>query len=1372
MESRRPPDRMEALLEHRGWVRGVARALVRDDSTADDLEQETWLRAMDGEPPRSPKAWLGTVLRNLASNLRRGEGRRGAREGARPTPAAPPTPDELLERAEVVERVARAVRTLDEPYRTVVLLRYFEDLPPPEIAGRLGVPLETVRTRLRRALALLRERLDEGEERGRRRWAVVLLPLARTPDPVAPGGPAGGWSPAAAAGVLAMATNMKVAVGTAAALLLAAVAWRTLAPAGEGNLPAPAPDPGAVAVAPRPGTGGGEPAPAAPAAADGVAGVDDGPPGTETLRVLVRDAGGGPVAGARVSLHERPAASYPEDGAIFGATSPAQPPAPVATVVTDATGTCSLTGLRTGDRVLGVAAEGRARRWMAVVLRPGEPRETLVVDLDAACSVSGRVLAADGAPLAGVTVVAAGPSAWRTNSLGRATTTSDGKGRYALSDLEPGHTMLAVWQEPGRRQDVAWVSLPAVAEIDLRLPPLARVRGRVLDDGTGQPVAGAVVVAWLLPEEGARIAFARIETDGEGRFLLEGIPAGRLGNLNVRAAGYLPYPDGRGYSVERKVIRVSEGTTVEQEVRLLRGATLSGRVTDAAGAPVEGALVQAWQTAGQPGQGRADAKGRYRIDGLPPGAAVVLPHADGMYLPGSPARPVEALAAGEAPVSQVAMLVAGEEAVLDLVLAPGVSVEGRVVDGDGRPVEGAGVWVWPGGGVPVPSATDGSFRAVAAPGAGRVVEATAPGGRRGRSDKIVVPATGSLRDVEVILEAGGAVAGRVRRADGGSLRGARLRVVPRAPEPSNPWAWGGHVAAAPAATVGDDGSFAAEGLAPGPCTLAAWDGDCPEVVVTLGLLAPGEHREGIEVVLAPGAALAGRVQDGAGRAVAGAQVSVQTEESARRGIGVSVIAAVTDGSGAFRVERLPRDPHAVHVRAPGFRPASTGGMPGGEPVTVVLETADAIGGILVDEDTGAPLPGVGVMAVPAASPQDWSNSQAVSGADGRFLIAGLAAGMHRIRAGVNWPAHDYLQREVGPVAAGTRDLRIPLRRGLAIDGRVEGPDGGVPPGVGVQITTLRSALVDGGARTWRSTQARADGTFHVGGLDAADYDITVTDQASDEAAAFPRTIVTGVRAGTGDLAIRIPASLRIAGRVRLEGGGAPGVVEYQYLNSGGGVVTILKTKEDGTFRTGLVPEGAAQDLHFHPGGTLLNVSLRGVLPGRTDLDVVFREGGTIAGRVVDPDGNPVAAGVPVAGGGRGVTEEGGVFVLRGVGDRSYTVSAGGPPSAWAPTPAEGKFTAGATGIVIRVLPCAPLSGRVVRADGTPVAGLDVSVDTVDEGTGPGAFDWIATDAEGRFTARGFPPGTVRFKGLHPSRGDVDLGTAVAPATDLVLTLPE
>jgi RNA polymerase sigma factor (sigma-70 family) len=179
------PADLRALLSEREWLRGLARALASPGAEAEDLEQETWVAALRS-PPRRPgpvRGWLATILRRKASDSRRAAGRRAAREEAAARPEAFPAAAEAVARAETRRRVLEAVLSLEEPSRSTVILRWFEGLPPREIASRTGVPVETVRTRLKRALEVLRARLDEGHGGRRDAWAVALLEAAGEPEP-------------------------------------------------------------------------------------------------------------------------------------------------------------------------------------------------------------------------------------------------------------------------------------------------------------------------------------------------------------------------------------------------------------------------------------------------------------------------------------------------------------------------------------------------------------------------------------------------------------------------------------------------------------------------------------------------------------------------------------------------------------------------------------------------------------------------------------------------------------------------------------------------------------------------------------------------------------------------------------------------------------------------------------------------------------------------------------------------------------------------------------------------------------------------------------------------------------------------------------
>ncbi len=168
----------ETLLRHATFVRSVARKLVGDEHHADDVQQQTWLKALEHPPSGRLSSWLGTVTRNLALKLRRGERRRARRERtvARPEALSPePTP---AERDEVFGSLANALLRLPEPHRTVIFLRFYEAVPPREIARRLDIPLATVKSRLRRASELLRHELDREYRGDRQTWRLALLPMA------------------------------------------------------------------------------------------------------------------------------------------------------------------------------------------------------------------------------------------------------------------------------------------------------------------------------------------------------------------------------------------------------------------------------------------------------------------------------------------------------------------------------------------------------------------------------------------------------------------------------------------------------------------------------------------------------------------------------------------------------------------------------------------------------------------------------------------------------------------------------------------------------------------------------------------------------------------------------------------------------------------------------------------------------------------------------------------------------------------------------------------------------------------------------------------------------------------------------------------
>lgn len=151
---------IEELYRQHDFLRGLALDLIDDEHRAEDLVQRTLLLALQ-RPPSSPgalRAWLRTVVRNLAIDSIQSERQRRQRE-RRAARAEAVSDRDLPAVSERRRSVLRAVAALDEPYRTSIELYYLQELGTRDISTRLGVPVSTVKTRLCRGRERLRCRL-------------------------------------------------------------------------------------------------------------------------------------------------------------------------------------------------------------------------------------------------------------------------------------------------------------------------------------------------------------------------------------------------------------------------------------------------------------------------------------------------------------------------------------------------------------------------------------------------------------------------------------------------------------------------------------------------------------------------------------------------------------------------------------------------------------------------------------------------------------------------------------------------------------------------------------------------------------------------------------------------------------------------------------------------------------------------------------------------------------------------------------------------------------------------------------------------------------------------------------------------------------
>ncbi|HTF90490.1 MAG TPA: sigma-70 family RNA polymerase sigma factor, partial [Planctomycetota bacterium] len=162
-------------------IRRLARALVQDPHEAEDLAQDAWLRSLTHRPrsEESWPAWIAATLRNLARARWRSDRRRELREREVARPEVQLASNAALEGLDAFDSLVRAVRELDEPYRSAIVLRYLEDLTPREIAARTATPEKTIESRLSRGILKLRSKLDE-RDGGRGTWLAAVLPLTRS----------------------------------------------------------------------------------------------------------------------------------------------------------------------------------------------------------------------------------------------------------------------------------------------------------------------------------------------------------------------------------------------------------------------------------------------------------------------------------------------------------------------------------------------------------------------------------------------------------------------------------------------------------------------------------------------------------------------------------------------------------------------------------------------------------------------------------------------------------------------------------------------------------------------------------------------------------------------------------------------------------------------------------------------------------------------------------------------------------------------------------------------------------------------------------------------------------------------------------------
>ncbi len=329
--------------------------------------------------------------------------------------------------------------------------------------------------------------------------------------------------------------------------------------------------------------------------------------------------------------------------------------------------------------------------WLREV-KPVEPKFTHT--LEPARPVAGVVTDKEtGKPLPGVHVEMAPMRNNRYGGSQMVPARTDAAGRYRAAGAAGDSYWVAAYPDPGsgyipiQKRHQGWPAGTKVLEVNLALPKGRVIRGRVVEAGSGRPVAGASVMY----EPGPGNSLNRdgyqfpnpVWTDGDGHFALTALPG--AGVLAVEA----PTPDfisvsSTGHSTGGSLTSDPHGFArvdvpaekdndpPETRITLRRGVTLEARVVAPDGAPLD--MFMGWCVERRPNRFE---EGRFRLDGADPERTYRNFFLDAKRRQGA-----------------VADLKYDPKGPAVVQLQPTATAKGTMVDPKGRPLQGAQILLW------------------------------------------------------------------------------------------------------------------------------------------------------------------------------------------------------------------------------------------------------------------------------------------------------------------------------------------------------------------------------------------------------------------------------------------------------------------------------------------------------------------------------------------------------------------------------------------------------------------------------------------------------------------------------------------------------
>lgn len=595
------------LHQHATALRGLARDLLRCSHAAEDVTQATLHQALR-QPDLRPGplgGWLQRTLRNFVHQWRRSERRRAAREATLPAREPMAGAAEQLARRETLQAVTSAVLALDEPFQTAVFLRYFEDLPPRQIARQTGTNVATVKSRLARGLALLRARLDARPQTQQWRPALAFafaLPL-------------GGLFVPLSGATLLVSTSTKVLL--AATLVFAG----SMFVYGLGADPHPAAMASEASAGPAAVAAATTDSKADAAAAERIASTRAAEPEpwldhpfTQTLEVLVVDDTGLPVEGHTpviapqgCSWNEASAATGPDGRVVLTwrtreslvTIEMRAPNGGLRRVVLQH-------GRPTRVAMLGAPrfAEAGVALWLRTSMRAGERREVL-----SSLPILGRMLTNRGGQ-EGALRSGLHPFAIFGHATARAMPDQD--------PTEAAQSSVRLWSRALDERAVTGIAFhdPFTIAKEGAAEPAAgiapAIAGTVYTESGAEAKDTPVVLLGSSPQP-----LQRVVTDERGCFRFEGVVPG---SFTVRAGGH-----DLGIGSTPVVVSTSASTATTATVQLQRGQCVRGTLRDGNGAPLAGMPIEWRALDGSACDGTKSGKdGSFAFANVPPVRGCVL----------------------------------------------------------------------------------------------------------------------------------------------------------------------------------------------------------------------------------------------------------------------------------------------------------------------------------------------------------------------------------------------------------------------------------------------------------------------------------------------------------------------------------------------------------------------------------------------------------------------------------------------------------------------------------------------------------------------------------------------------------------------------